>query len=94
MYFSIFKDYFTFSRAILQNSRTNGTILKFQEFSRTKVKFKDVSRSVQTLPLQYTAILRAVRMTIFNKKCDIFLIFALKITCGYLVLRANIIFKL
>ena len=31
------------------NSRTNGTILKFQEFSRTKVKFKDFSRSVRTL---------------------------------------------
>ena len=28
------------------NARTNGTILKFQEFSRTKVKFKDFSRSV------------------------------------------------
>ena len=49
MYFIIFKDNFTFSRAILQNSRTIGTILKFQEFSRTKVKFKDFSRSVQTL---------------------------------------------
>ena len=49
MYFIIFKDNFTFSRAILQNSRTNGSILKFREFFRTKFKFKDFSRSVQTL---------------------------------------------
>ena len=34
---------------ILQNSRTKGTFFKFQEFSGTKVKFKDFSRSVRTL---------------------------------------------
>ena len=42
----IFKDNFT---KFQDNSRTNGTILKFQEISRTKVKFKDFSRSVLTL---------------------------------------------
>ena len=31
------------------NSRTNCTFLEFQEFSRTKVIFKDFSRSVGTL---------------------------------------------
>ena len=31
------------------NSSTNGTIFKFQEFSRTKVNFKDFSMSVRTL---------------------------------------------
>ena len=44
--FNIFKGNFT---KFQDNSRTNGTILKFQEFSRTKVKFKDFSRSVRTL---------------------------------------------
>ena len=44
--FHIFKGNFT---KFQDNSRTNGTILKFQEFSRTKVKFKDFSRSVRTL---------------------------------------------
>ena len=44
--FYIFKSNFT---KFQDNSRTNGTILKFQEFSRTTVKFKDFSRSVQTL---------------------------------------------
>ena len=33
------------------NSRTNCTFLEFQEFSRTKVIFKDFSRSVQTLDI-------------------------------------------
>ena len=37
--FSKFKD----------NSKTNCTFLEFQEFSRTKVIFKDFSRSVRTL---------------------------------------------
>ena len=37
--FSKFKD----------NSKTNCTFLEFQEFSRTKVIFKDFSRSMQTL---------------------------------------------
>ena len=32
-----------------QNSRTKCTFLEFQEFSRTKVIFKDFSRSVRTL---------------------------------------------
>ena len=31
------------------NLRTNCTFLEFQEFSRTKVIFKDFSRSVRTL---------------------------------------------
>ena len=44
--FHIFKGDFT---KFQDNARTNGTILKFQEFSRTKVKFKDFSRSVRTL---------------------------------------------
>ena len=44
--FHIFKGNFT---KFQDNFRTNGTILKFQEFSRTKVKFKDFSRSVRTL---------------------------------------------
>ena len=44
--FHIFKGNFT---KFQDNSRTNGTILKFQEFLRTKVKFKDFSRSVRTL---------------------------------------------
>ena len=44
--FHIFKGNF---KKFLDNSRTNGTILKFQEFSRTKVKFQDFSRSVRTL---------------------------------------------
>ena len=44
--FHIFKGNFT---KFQDNSRTNGTILKFQELSRTKVKFKDFSRSVRTL---------------------------------------------
>ena len=43
---SYFKGNFT---KFQDNSRTNGTILKFQEFSRTNVKFKDFSRSVGTL---------------------------------------------
>ena len=38
--FHIFKGNFT---KFQDNSRTNGTILKFQEFSRTKVKCKDFS---------------------------------------------------
>ena len=42
-----FKDDFT---KFQDNSRTNSTFFfKFQEFSRTKVKFKDFSRSVPTL---------------------------------------------
>ena len=40
--FSKFKD----------NSRTNCTFLEFQEFLRTKVIFKDFSRSVRTLSLE------------------------------------------
>ena len=44
--FHIFKGNFT---KFQDNSRTNGTILKFQEFSRTKVKFKDFSRSMRNL---------------------------------------------
>ena len=44
--FHIFNGNFT---KFQDNSRTNGTILKFQEFSRTKLKFKDFSRSVRTL---------------------------------------------
>ena len=44
--FHIFKGNFT---KFQDNSRTNGTTLKFQEFSRTNVKFKDFSRSVRTL---------------------------------------------
>ena len=40
-FFSKFKD----------NSRTNCTFLEFQEFSRTKVIFKDFSRSVPWGPL-------------------------------------------
>ena len=42
----IFKDDFT---KFQDNSRTKGTSFIFQEFSRTKVKFKDFSRSVRTL---------------------------------------------
>ena len=42
----IFKDDFT---NFQDNSRTKGTFIKFQEFSETKVKFKDFSRSVRTL---------------------------------------------
>ena len=42
----IFKDDFT---KLQDNSRTKGTFFKFQEFSRTTVKFKDFSRSVGTL---------------------------------------------
>ena len=44
--FHSFKGNFT---KFQDNSRTNGTILKFQKFSRTQVKFKDFSRSVRTL---------------------------------------------
>ena len=36
------------------NSRTNCTFLQFQEFSRTKVIFKDFSRSVRTLVMEQT----------------------------------------
>ena len=48
VYFIFFKDNFA---KFQDNSRTNGTILKFQEFSRNKVEFKDFSRSVGTLVL-------------------------------------------
>ena len=44
--FHIFKGNLT---KFQDNSRTNGTILKFQKFSMTKIKFKDFSRSVRTL---------------------------------------------
>ena len=43
----IFKDNFT----KFQDSRTKGTFFQLQELSRTKVKFKDFSRSVPTLSL-------------------------------------------
>ena len=39
----IFKDDFT---KFKNNLRTKGSFFKFHEFSRTKVKFKDFSRSV------------------------------------------------
>ena len=38
-----------FSSKFKDNSRTNCSFLEFQEFSRTKVIFKDFSRSVRTL---------------------------------------------
>ena len=41
--FHIFKGNFT---NFHDNSRTNGTVFKFQEFSRTKVKFKDPVRTL------------------------------------------------
>ena len=44
-----FKDKLHFFRIPGDNSRTNCTFLEFQEFSRTKVIFKDFSRSVRTL---------------------------------------------
>ena len=51
--FLIFQDQPTFSRANLQNSRTilgqMAQFFKFQDVFRTKVKFKDFSRSVRTL---------------------------------------------
>ena len=42
----IIKDIFS---KFKENSRTNCTSLEFKEFSRTKVIFKDFSRSVRTL---------------------------------------------
>ena len=42
----IFKDDFI---NFQDKSSTKGTFIKFQEFSRIKVKFKDFSRSVRTL---------------------------------------------
>ena len=51
--FHYIKGYFT---KFQDNSTTNGTILNFQEFSRTKVKFKDFSRSVRTLLHFFTAL--------------------------------------
>ena len=43
------------------NSRTNGTIFKFQEFSRTKVKFNDFSKSVRTLNKTSSAVLHTFK---------------------------------
>ena len=57
--FHIFKGNFT---KFQDNSRTNGTILKFQEFSRTKVKFKDFSRSVRTLEKHAQTISTLIRL--------------------------------
>ena len=45
--FVIIKEFFS---KFKDNSRTNCTFLESQEFSRTKVIFKDFSRSVRTLP--------------------------------------------
>ena len=53
VYLIFFKDLFIFSGLILQNSRTKSTFFKFQESSRTKVKFKDFYRSVRTLSLKW-----------------------------------------
>ena len=39
----------TFFSKYQDNSRTNCTCLEFQKFSRTKVIFQDISRSVRTL---------------------------------------------
>ena len=50
--FYIFQGLIKITRIILQNSRTvpgQVNFFLFQEFSRTKVKFKDFSRSVRTL---------------------------------------------
>ena len=49
LYFIFFEDKLIFSSTIFRNSRTKDTFVKFQAFSRTKVKFKDFSRSVPTL---------------------------------------------
>ena len=65
--FHIFKGNFT---KFQDNSRTNGTILKFQEFSRSKVKFKDFSRSVRTLALFAILLLLCGKISCFQFKGD------------------------